>query len=232
MPAIHENLKILRHTKGMTQSDVAEALFVTRQAVSHYESGRTQPDLDTLMRLAEVYQVDIHDVIYSGNRLVRLLKRVKLAIFILAAIIVLGALSQSALYWTANRFFQLIPPGQSSVMLTEENLQYWQTHLAMIHFAGAASYYTNTFILWLGCAVLLYPIAKVIHIIAWRKMFLFLIVLIAAIFTCTIPFALNDEIFSVYMYLFWPIWRGIPTILLFFLIMSVVKLIKAKNKYA
>ena len=69
MPAINENLKLLRNINGMTQAEVAEIISATRQMVSSYESGRTQPDLETLKRIADAYQADIHDVLYGGNRL-------------------------------------------------------------------------------------------------------------------------------------------------------------------
>ena len=45
---ISQNLKDLRRLSGLTQEQVAEKVGLTRQAISSYESGRTQPDLDTL----------------------------------------------------------------------------------------------------------------------------------------------------------------------------------------
>ena len=52
--AINHELRQLRLARGMTQEQAAERLGVTRQALSSYETGRTRPDLDTLLRLAEV----------------------------------------------------------------------------------------------------------------------------------------------------------------------------------
>ena len=82
MPAIHENLKLLRLARGMTQANVADAISVTRQTVSSYESGRTQPDLEALKQLAEVYGADIHDVLYGGNRLRLQLRQIQRIIII------------------------------------------------------------------------------------------------------------------------------------------------------
>lgn len=45
---IPQNLKDLRRLSGMTQEQVAEKVGLTRQAISSYESGRTQPDLALL----------------------------------------------------------------------------------------------------------------------------------------------------------------------------------------
>ena len=97
MPMINENLKQLRQISGMTQAAVADAISVTRQTVSSYESGRTQPDLETLKRLAEVYGAGLHDVLYGGNRFQRQLRRVKHIIIILTVIMLLGILTHSFL---------------------------------------------------------------------------------------------------------------------------------------
>ena len=51
----------------MTQEEVAEKVNVTRQAISSYESGRTQPDLDMLMALSRVYGVDIMEILYGRD---------------------------------------------------------------------------------------------------------------------------------------------------------------------
>ena len=65
MRDIGKNIRVLREKKGMTQEALAEALFVTRQTVSNYETGRSQPDLDTLVRLAALYQVPVEELIYG-----------------------------------------------------------------------------------------------------------------------------------------------------------------------
>lgn len=53
---ICHNLKQCRTQTGLTQEQVAERLHITRQTVSNYETGRSQLDLDTLVRLAGLYQ--------------------------------------------------------------------------------------------------------------------------------------------------------------------------------
>ena len=47
----------------MSQSDLAGKLFVTPQAVSRWERGETEPDVDTIKRLAEVFNVSVEEVI-------------------------------------------------------------------------------------------------------------------------------------------------------------------------
>ena len=65
MRDIGKNIKIIRQSKNMTQDAFAEALYVTRQTISNYENGRSRPDLDTLLRIAEVLDTDINTLFYG-----------------------------------------------------------------------------------------------------------------------------------------------------------------------
>lgn len=65
MRNISKNIKDLRIRSGLTQDALAEQLFVTRQTVSNYETGKSRPDIDMLMRIAEVLDTDIHTVLYG-----------------------------------------------------------------------------------------------------------------------------------------------------------------------
>ena len=51
---------------GLTQADVANQLFVTRQTISSWEQGKSYPDLNMLVRLSEVYQVSL-DSLLKGD---------------------------------------------------------------------------------------------------------------------------------------------------------------------
>ena len=66
MTNISENIRVLRLSRGWTQEELAEKLHMTRQAVGHYESGRTVPDVDTCRRLAEVFGVSL-EVVLEGE---------------------------------------------------------------------------------------------------------------------------------------------------------------------
>lgn len=59
------SIKNLRKEKGLTQDQLAEALHVTRQAVSNWENGKTEPDLETISMLAEFFEVDVEKIIYG-----------------------------------------------------------------------------------------------------------------------------------------------------------------------
>ncbi len=65
MRDIGKNIKDLRIRKNMTQDGLAEQLFVTRQTVSNYETGKSRPDIDMLMKIAEVLDTDIHHLLYG-----------------------------------------------------------------------------------------------------------------------------------------------------------------------
>ncbi len=65
MRDIGKNIRTIRQSKEMTQEALADALYVTRQTVSNYENGRSRPDVDMLLKIAEVLETDIHTVIYG-----------------------------------------------------------------------------------------------------------------------------------------------------------------------
>lgn len=63
---LSKNLKIFRKRKGLTQENVAEALNVVRQTVSKWEKGISVPDADMLIRLAEILDVSVNELIGSS----------------------------------------------------------------------------------------------------------------------------------------------------------------------
>ncbi len=65
---VGKNIKRFREEKKLTQDEVAEKLSVTRQAVSNWECGKTEPDIDTLHKLAEAFEVSIEEIIYGERR--------------------------------------------------------------------------------------------------------------------------------------------------------------------
>ncbi len=64
----NEKLQELRKHKGLTQEELAELLFVSRTAVSKWESGRGYPNIDSLKAIARFYGVTI-DELLSGDEL-------------------------------------------------------------------------------------------------------------------------------------------------------------------
>ena len=56
---LQENIKAFRQKKGMTQEELASRLHVVRQTVSKWEKGLSVPDAELLIRLAEVLEVSV-----------------------------------------------------------------------------------------------------------------------------------------------------------------------------
>lgn len=59
----------LRKERGWSQDELAERLFVTRQAVSRWETGETVPNVDTLKRLSALFDVSINTLLGAPRRL-------------------------------------------------------------------------------------------------------------------------------------------------------------------
>ena len=71
-----ENLRRLREEHNYTQLQVSSRLNISRQAYSNYETGKRVPDLDTLIRLADIYQVTLEQLltqVCSKNSVARIL---------------------------------------------------------------------------------------------------------------------------------------------------------------
>ena len=65
----HEKLQELRKHRGLTQEELAEALFVSRTAISKWESGRGYPSIDSLKEISGYFDVSIDDLL-SGDQLI------------------------------------------------------------------------------------------------------------------------------------------------------------------
>ena len=65
---IEKNIKKFREQKNISQVELAEKLNVTRQAVSNWERGKTQPDIDTLHKIADILEISIDELIYGNKR--------------------------------------------------------------------------------------------------------------------------------------------------------------------
>ncbi len=65
-----EVLRELRNRSGMSQDELAEKVFVTRQAVSRWETGETVPNTETLKLLSRLFDVSINTLLGSPRKLV------------------------------------------------------------------------------------------------------------------------------------------------------------------
>lgn len=65
-----EILYTLRTKSGMSQDELAEKVFVTRQAVSRWENGETTPGVETLKLLSKFFAVSINTLLGSPRKLI------------------------------------------------------------------------------------------------------------------------------------------------------------------
>lgn len=70
----HEKLQELRKSRGLTQEELAEALFVSRTAISKWESRRGYPSIDSLKEISRYFAVSIDDLL-SGEQLITIAEK-------------------------------------------------------------------------------------------------------------------------------------------------------------
>lgn len=63
-------LKNLREKNHLTQEEMATRIHVTRQAVSRWETGETQPNTDTLKLLSQEFEVSVNTLLGSPRQLI------------------------------------------------------------------------------------------------------------------------------------------------------------------
>ena len=65
----HQKLQELRRTRGVTQEELAQSLYVSRTAISKWESGRGYPNLESLKAIAEYFSVTVDQLLSSEELL-------------------------------------------------------------------------------------------------------------------------------------------------------------------
>ena len=65
-----EVLRTLRMRNGLSQDELAEKIFVTRQAVSRWENGETTPNVETLKLLSRFFDVSINTLLGTPRQLI------------------------------------------------------------------------------------------------------------------------------------------------------------------
>jgi transcriptional regulator with XRE-family HTH domain len=70
----HEKLQELRKNRGLTQEELAEELYVSRTAISKWESGRGYPSIDSLKELSNYFSVTL-DELLSSEKLLSIAER-------------------------------------------------------------------------------------------------------------------------------------------------------------
>ena len=63
----NEKIQELRKSKGLTQEELAEALYVSRTAISKWESGKGYPSIDSLKEIAKYFSVTIDELLSTDE---------------------------------------------------------------------------------------------------------------------------------------------------------------------
>lgn len=66
--SFNEQLKKLREERGLSQSDFAKDIGLTRSAISMYELGKREPNLETLKKFADFFNVPIDELIDTNEK--------------------------------------------------------------------------------------------------------------------------------------------------------------------
>lgn len=219
---INDNLRQLRLNRGMTQSQAAEQLGLTRQALSSYESGRTRPDIDTLMRLAEIYQTDLDEILYGQSRALKALRRIKITAAAVFSLLILLITISSAFLWCANRFFAVT--GVSSA----EEMAVWDFHTSL---TGAWEK-TDELILTIslfGFLLLIFLSAATPCRIDLRTKFLYTVTLSICLLAAPLLFGLSDPVFTLTDYMITPMFV-IARAILFFIADLIIACVKRRRR--
>ncbi len=104
---IRQNLRDLRQISGLTQEEAASKVGLTRQAISGYGSGRRQPDMEMLLKLAKCYDTDILGILYGRSNEQKKLRRFQIAAIITRIVPLFLHLMHSCLILFANTWFSI-----------------------------------------------------------------------------------------------------------------------------
>jgi len=66
---IEKKLKDAREKAGLTQEQVAEAIFVSRQTISNWENGKSLPDITSVISLSNIYNISVDELLKGDQKL-------------------------------------------------------------------------------------------------------------------------------------------------------------------
>ena len=90
MRNIGKNIRYLRNKANLTQEELAERLFVTRQTVSNYENGKSRPDVDMIVKIGEILDADANAVIYGVSTLADRQHKIRRVLWLTGLLIILS----------------------------------------------------------------------------------------------------------------------------------------------
>jgi Predicted transcriptional regulators len=72
---ISQRIKVERQTAKWTQEDLADKIFVSKRTISNWETGKTVPDIESILLLAKVFHVSLDDLLFENSVVVKEIKR-------------------------------------------------------------------------------------------------------------------------------------------------------------
>lgn len=72
---ICERLREARNQAGMTQEQVAESIMVSRVTISHWENGKSLPDIASLISLSDLYHISLDSLVKGDSKMTTKVKR-------------------------------------------------------------------------------------------------------------------------------------------------------------
>jgi len=141
----HEKLQYLRKQKGLTQEQLAQALYVSRAAVSKWESGRGYPNIDSLKLIAAFYCVTV-DELLSGEELLTIAEDSQKQTAIQLCSLIIGLLDLSAVMFL---FLPLFRQQEAGIVQA----------VSLLSLTGTAPYLKSSYIL-MNAVIILTGILK------------------------------------------------------------------------
>ena len=68
---IGKKIAKIRKDNKLTQDDLAEKYFVTRQTISNWENGKSYPDLETLVKISDDFKISLDKLLKEDNKMVK-----------------------------------------------------------------------------------------------------------------------------------------------------------------
>lgn len=198
MNQISKNIKECRLEAKLTQDQVAEKLHMTRQNISSYETGRTEPDIETIQRLASLFDVPVERLLY-GDAILKKRRKLNRTIVICAGVYLLGLAAASVLLLVVNTY--LVHPymqsGRSLSMssLSEEYRQIIEIRFKALDVQYALSQFVSAFAKVGGLVILYFDVITkpAVSVTAKGKFFG---ALVLGMILAVIPFGLMDGFYG------------------------------------
>ena len=72
---IEKKLKAARLNAGMTQEQVAEKIMVSRQTISNWETGKSLPDIISIINMSDLYQISLDELLKGDRKMKEKIKK-------------------------------------------------------------------------------------------------------------------------------------------------------------